>query len=224
MSRYVSLTVNLDGALDAMQAVQAIPARILQAQKRALGTLQRRLGTEAKRDIGAEYNLRAARIAQGLDVRNTSDGIKLVGKARGINAIEFGATWSRVKGSGVVATSSRKKFTAVRFGGGLRGDSALGAKYAIKRGAPRTVHADSFIARGRNGALLVFERRPGDYYHPGSGWKANSKSNRIERIQGAYGPSIGQMLKHGRRPERLVDFAIRTLQSEQARLLGGSTP
>jgi len=207
MSRYASLTVNLDGALDAMQGVAAIPARILQAQKRALGTLQRRLGTEAKRDIGAEYNLRATRIAQGLDVRNTSDGIKLVGKSRGINAIEFGATWSRVTGHGVVATSSRQKFTAVRFGSSLRGDSALGARYAIKRGAPRTVHADSFIARGKNGVPLVFER---------------STAKRLP-LQGVYGPSVGQMLKHGRRPERLVDFAIRTLQSEQARLLG-STP
>jgi hypothetical protein len=68
-------------------------------------------------------------------------------------------------------------------------------------------HAGSFIARGKNGVLLVFERQG---------------SKRLP-LQGVYGPSIGQMLKHGRRPERLVDFAIRTLQSEQVRLLG-STP
>lgn len=206
MSRYVSLTVELTGSIDAMQGIDDIPARILQAQKRALGTLQRKLGTEAKRDIGAEYNLRAARIAEGLKVKPTSDGIKLIGRSRGINAIQFGATWSRVKGSGLVATSSRKKYTAVRFGGSIRGDSKLGASYAIKRGKPKTVHADSFIARGKNGALLVFERRT---------------AKRLP-LQGVYGPSVAQMLKHGRRPERLVDFAVRTLQAEQQRLLGGS--
>jgi hypothetical protein len=208
MSRYTSLSVELTGALDAMQALTAIPARLLQAQKRALGTVQRRLGTEAKRDIGAEYNLKAARIAQGLVVKNTPDGIKLIGLSRGINAIEFGASWTRVKGSGVVATSSKRKFTAIRYSGKLRGDSALGAKFAIKRGAPRTAHAGSFIARGKNGVQLVFER---------------STSKRLP-LQGVYGPSIGQMLKHGRRPERLVDFAVRTLQAEQQRLLGGAAP
>lgn len=208
MSRYTTLAVELTGAIDAMQELSAIPARILQAQQRALGTLQRRLGTEAKRDIGAEYNLRAQRIADGLNVRTTPDGISLVGKSRGINAIEFNATWSRVKGSGLVATSSRRKFTAIRYRGKLRGDAALGARFAIKRGKAAEVHAGSFIARGKNGALLVFER---------------SGAKRLP-LQGVYGPSVGQMLKHGRRPERLVDFALRTLQSEQQRLLGSSSP
>lgn len=204
MSRSTGFAVELTGTVDAAQALSDIPARILQAQQRALATLRRRLGTEAKRDIGAEYNLRAQRIADGLVVKPIADGISLLGKARGINAIEFNATWSRVKGSGLVATSSRRKFTSIRYKGRLRGDAALGAKFAIKRGAAPTAHAGSFIARGKNGALLVFER---------------AGKKRLP-LQGVYGPSVGQMLKHGRRPERLVDFALRTLQSEQTRLLG----
>ncbi|WP_458068637.1 phage tail protein [Rhodanobacter sp. BL-MT-08] len=207
MSKYTTQTVSLAGALEAMADIGHIPARIVSLQKRALSTLQRKLATEAKRSIGEEYNLTAARIAEGLSARMTPDGISLIGKARGINAIEFGATWSRVKGSGLVATSSKRKFTAVKYGSKLRGDSALGAKYAIKRGGDRGAQPGTFIARGKNGALLVFTR-------------AGKKRLPLE---GIYGPSIGQMLKHGRRPERLVDFAIRTLQSEQARLLG-STP
>ncbi len=208
MSRYTRLSAELTGALDAMADVKQVPARILLAQRRAIGTLQRKLPTEAKRDIGAEYNLLASRIAEGLSTRQTPDGISLVGKSRGINAIQFGATWSRIRGNGLVATSSRRKFTAIRYRGKLRGDAALGARFAIKRGAPATAHAGSFIARGKNGALLVFER---------------SGAKRLP-LQGVYGPSIAQMLKHGRRPERLVDFAIRTLQSEQARLLGSTPP
>ena len=203
MSRYSTLAAELTGAVDAAQGLSAIPARIVQAQQRALATLRRRLGTEAKRDIQAEYNLTAGRIAAGLVARSTPDGISLVGKARGINAIEFGATWSRVTGHGLVATVSKRKFTAIRYRGVLKGDAALGARFAIKRGKPADVHAGSFIATGKNGARLVFER---------------SGKPRLP-IQGVYGPSVGQMLKHGRRPERLVDFALRTLQAEQARLL-----
>jgi hypothetical protein len=207
MSRYTSLTVELGSVIDAMQQTDQIPARILQAQRLALATLQRKLPTEAKRDIGAEYNLTAARIADGLNAKPTGDGISLVGKSRGINAIQFGATWKRVSRGGVLATSSRSPYTRVKFGGKLRGQSSEGAVFALKRGQARMAHAGSFIARGKNGVLLVFERQG---------------SKRLP-LQGVYGPSIGQMLKHGRRPERLVDFAIRTLQSEQVRLLG-STP
>lgn len=207
MTRYASFAVELSGALDTAKALSEVPARILRTQKLALATLRRRLGAEAKRDIGSEYNLRAARIAQGLNVRNDADGIRLIGKSRGINAIEFGARWTRVRSSGVVATTSRANRTAIRFGGRLRGDTGLGARWAARRGDVPSVHAGSFIAHGKNGAVLVFER---------------AGKKRLP-IQGVYGPSIGQMLKHGRRPERLAEFAIRTLQAEQQRLLG-STP
>lgn len=178
MARYTSFAVELTGTLEAARGLSAAPGRILQAQKRALGTVRRRLGTEAKRDIGAEYNLKAQRIAAGLNVRNTADGIALVGKSRGINAIEFRATWSR------------------RFKGG--------ARFAFKRGGSRDGQPDSFIATGRSGNRLVFERQ----------------GKRRLPLQGVYGPSVGQMLKHGRRPERLAEFAIRVLESEQRRLLG----
>ena len=83
MSRYTSFSVELTGALDAAQQLSTVPGRIAQAQKRALGTVRRRLATEAKRDIAAEYNLKAGRIADGLNVRNQSDGIALIGRARG---------------------------------------------------------------------------------------------------------------------------------------------
>lgn len=204
MSRYSVFDVELGGVLDIAKQLSDMPPRILQAQRRALVTMQRRLGTEAKRDIGAEYNLTASRISDGLSVRNTEDGVRLVGRSRGVNAIEFGAQWSRVTGSGLVATSSRRRFTAIRYNGKLRGDSALGARFAIKRGKAPAVHAGSFIARGKNGALLVLER----------------KGKARLPLQAVYGPSVGQMLKHGRRPERLAEFAQRVLLSDLQRQLG----
>jgi hypothetical protein len=177
VSRYDLLNIELDGALQAAQGLSDVPSRILRAQQRALATLGRRLPVQARRDIQAEYNLKAGRITQGLRLRNAADGLVLVGSARGINALQFGATWSR-----------RMK----------------GARFTIKRGGDRSAHEGSFIATGKNGNRLVFER----------------KGTARLPIQAVYGPSVGQMLKHGRRPERLAEFAIRTLQAEQQRLLG----
>jgi hypothetical protein len=177
VSRYSSFSVELEGALNVAQQLSTVPGRILQAQRRALGTMRRRLATEARRDIQAEYNLKAGRIAEGLAVRDTADGVKLIGRSRGINAAQFGATWSK-----------RMK----------------GARFAIKRGGDRSAHEGSFIATGRSGNRLVFERQG----------KARLP------LQAVYGPSVGQMLKHGRRPERLAEFAVRVLEAEQRRLLG----
>lgn len=188
MSGYSRFDVDLTGALEAMQSMRATPGRIVQAQKRALSTVRRRLATEAKRDIGAEYNLKAGRIAQGLVVRDAPDGVRVIGRSRGINAIEFGATWSR-----------RMK---------------VGARFSVLRGGARDGEPDSFIAVGANGKRLVFER---------GGKKAvrNAHGN-LKRypIKTVTRNSIAQMLKHGRRPQRLRDFAIRVLQAEQQRLLG----
>ena len=180
MAKYGSFTVELAGALDAIAGLSRAPAAILRAQKRALGTVQRRVPVEARRDMQAEYNLKATRLRAGLSMRNTPDGILLRGSARGINAIQFGATWSRrMKG---------------------------GARFAIKRGETRDGRDGSFIATGKSNNRLVFERRG----------KARLP------LQAVYGPSIAQMLKHGRRPERLAEFALRTLAAEQRRLLGAT--
>ena len=98
----------------------------------------------------------------------------LRGSARGINLIAFGARWN--KKTGVTAR-------------------------ILKSGKP-TVRPHAFIAKGRNGNTLVFERQG----------KARLP------LQADYGPSIGQMLKHGDRPQRLADFARGIVASELARL------
>lgn len=148
---------------------------IEKVRNRALGTLARRLPVQARRDIQTEYNLTASRISEGLSARRTDDGsVILRGRARGINLIAFGARWS--KKNGVTAR--------------VRKDGRL------------TVRPDAFIAKGKNGALLVFERRG---------------KTRLP-LDAVYGPSIGQMLKHGERPQRLADYASQVIAAELARL------
>lgn len=152
-----------------------VRVNVEKVRSRALGTLARRIQVQARRDIQSEYNLTASRINDGLSVRRPDDGsVILRGQARGINLIAFGARWS--KKTGVTAR-------------------------VLKSGKP-TIRREAFIAKGKNGALLVFERRG----------KARLP------LDAVYGPSIGQMLKHGDRPKRLADYASGIVAAEIARL------
>lgn len=143
-------------------------------RSRALGTLTRRLPVQARRDIQTEYNLKASRVSDGLSIRRPDEGgVILRGSARGINLIAFGARWS--KRNGITAR--------------------------VKKSGAATVAKQAFIATGKNGNRLVFQRRG----------KARLP------IDALYGPSIGQMLKHGDRPQRLADYASGVVAAEIAR-------
>jgi hypothetical protein len=210
MARYGDFSVDLSGALDAAQALSTVPGKILQAQKRAVGTLKRRLVPEASRDIRREYNIKATTARQRLHISQRRDGIVLTGKATGVSLMAFNARQNR-----------------------------KGVSYSILRGQ-RVVRAHAFIRKTRSGkGPFVWIRREGHdrrtnqtrtinvWGGTGRGsYQVLAGSNSAYSDQHGYpifqqfGPSVGQMLKHGRRPERLAEFALRILQSEQKRLLG----
>jgi hypothetical protein len=70
-------------------------------ESRVSTLLQRRMPPEAKRDIGAELNLKAARIAAGISTRKTATGVELIGSYRQIGLTSFGAKWPGPKSAGV---------------------------------------------------------------------------------------------------------------------------
>jgi hypothetical protein len=160
--------------IDTTVITNRVRVNVTKVQRRAIGTLARRLPVQARRDIQQEYNLKAARINAGLSARTTADGVVLRGKARGVNAIEFGARWRRTQPG--VSVQIKKRQTKVLPG--------------------------TFIATGRGGNTLVL-KRTGKARLP---------------LEAVYGPSIGQMLKHGDRPQRLADYARGIVAAEIARL------
>lgn len=191
-----NISVDISGDLDAAKGISDIPKKVLRAQVRAVSSMRRKLGTEAKRDIALEYNLKAGRIAQGLQFRIVADGLALRGSSQGINAINFGATWTRTRHS---------KHTA-------------GARYKFKRSEGIAEHAGTFIAHGINSsARLVFKR---DTKRAPHRMASGVNAGRLKQyLLAVYGPSVAQMLKHGDRPQRLVDFAIRIVDAEVKRQL-----
>lgn len=196
-----AFSVDISGDLDLAGKLSDKAKRILQVQQRALSTMRRRLATEARRDIQREYNLKAQRIAQGLRVRTVEDGVAVIGSSKGINAINFGATWQRMR----------------------RGKTTQGARIKYKRAGAVVEEPGTFIARGLGGTPLVFIR---DTRRPPHRVTSGANAGRMKQyLLGVYGPSIAQMLKHAGRPERLAAFAQKIIEQEIQRQLGpkGST-
>lgn len=191
--RYGALTFSLDGALDAARGLSDDLKRVQIAQKRAVATMLRRLRVEARRDIQREYSLRASTLTERLVVSRKFDGVALIGKATGIGLENFGASQNR-----------------------------KGVTYRVKKGEARqSVKGSAFMRRTRSGSgPYVWLRKDGEQYTHNTKDFAGVFGRHGYPIFKQYGPSVAQMLKHGDRPARLVEFAIGVLKAEQQRLLG----
>lgn len=100
------LHADLDGLLSASRNLSALASRLPALHARAIGTLSRRLPVQARRDIQAEYQIGARRLTQDLSSRTTDDGVRLVGRFRGIGLRNFAA---RPTARGVTAAIFRGK-------------------------------------------------------------------------------------------------------------------
>jgi hypothetical protein len=112
----MDLSIDANGVLDTARGISAVPAKLAMAQRRALGTLRRRWPVIARRDIQTEYALSAARIRAGLGVRNTAEGVELVGVARGVGLRNFASKRSADdRGLDYTAVRGRRSFKRSGF-------------------------------------------------------------------------------------------------------------
>ncbi len=101
-----ALHADLDGLLSASRNLSVLASRLPTLHTRAIGTLSRRLPVQARRDIQAEYQIGARRLTQDLSSRVTDEGVRLVGRFRGIGLRNFAA---RPTARGVTAAIFRGK-------------------------------------------------------------------------------------------------------------------
>lgn len=121
--------ISLQGALAASRNLQGLSNQLPFLQKRAIQTLARRLLVNARRDIQAEYNIRAARVRKDLSLSLNRDNVRVTGHWRGVGLSQFGAR------------QTRKGVTA-----------------AIFRGR-RSLYPSAFHARLLSGNVQVVERQ-----------------------------------------------------------------
>ena len=188
MTAIVGAQIDLQGALAVSRNLSILSATLGKFEARALGTAQRRLGPEARRDIQREYNIKAARVTKDLRVSQPFVGtLRITGFFRGIGLINFGA---RATSKGVTV--------AIRKGKGAR---------SIKKGAfmaPLLGGEDN-----RHVAQRFGDKRP---------MKKGSYIGQIKQpLRVMYGPTVAQMLRRKGRPQRLADFAVGLLGKEMTR-------
>lgn len=142
-ARHVPLGLNfeLQDALSVSRNLGLATRDVATAQKRAIGTLRRRLPVQARRDIQAEYALKAGRVAQDLSVRDGGGGLKLRGYFRGVGLRNYGARDLRKSGGGVSYSVLRGKrairphsFFAPLSGGNVQVVHRQGEKRRMTRG------------------------------------------------------------------------------------------
>jgi hypothetical protein len=119
-----ALHADLDGLLSASRNLSVLASRLPTLHTRAIGTLSRRLPVQARRDIQAEYQISARRLTQDLSSRVTDEGVRLVGRFRGIGLRNFAA---RPTARGVTAAIFRGKRS-------LREHAFLGPKRPMQQG------------------------------------------------------------------------------------------
>ncbi len=160
------LHVDLEGSLAVMRNLSALEAVMPTGPKRAAQTLRRRLPVEARRDIQAEYAIKAGRVNQDLSARDSASGVRLTGHFRGIGLLNFGARQVR---KGVTASVLRGKrslregaFKAVLPGGNTQimkrqGDNRAmrSGRYAGKSRQPIVTQYGASVAQ-----MLAKGRRP----------------------------------------------------------------
>jgi hypothetical protein len=160
------LHADLDGVLSASRNLGALSSRLPTLHIRALGSLRRRLPVHARRDIQAEYHIGARRLAQDLQARPTDNGVRLVGRFRGIGLRNFAARQTRRGVTASVFRGKRSLREHAFLGVGVNRNAQVfrreGPKRAMKQGRYAGKRRQPLVAEyGATAAqMLAKGRRP----------------------------------------------------------------
>ena len=162
----MTMHADLDGDLAAARNLGALSSRLSTLHTRAIGTLRRRLPVQARRDIQAEYQIGARRLNHDLQAQSTEDGVRLVGRFRGIGLRNFAARQTRRGVTAAVLRGKRSLREHAFLGVGVNLNAQVfrreGAKREMKQGRYAGKQRQPLVAEyGATAAqMLAKGRRP----------------------------------------------------------------
>lgn len=187
---------DIRGLDEARKAPADLLERLPWFQERAIQSLYRALPVEARRDIQAQYNIRAGRVREHMAIRYLPSG----GARRG--GVRLYGQWKR--GIGLMQYPGTRQ-------------TRKGVAYSVHHGV-RKLEPGAFVARLLAGNRQGENRHVAERYGPKVQMKAGRyKGQKRQRIQTLYRATVAQMLAQGRRPERLAEWATRYLANQVER-------
>lgn len=184
---------DMHAAASARRNIMALTRDAGKIEQRAIGTLRRRLPVQARRDIQQEYSIKAQRLREDLKVRDTPNGLSLLGEWRGGIGIRHFAGTRLLKKGGLSASPIKGK---------------------------RKLYPSAFMARllpgrdGKPGNVHIVQRKGAARPMTAGRYKGLRK----QPIEPIYGPTAAQMLAARGRPDRLAEFSEGILLKEIERL------
>lgn len=181
---------DLSGLRKSAARMSATAKEISTLEKRALGTLQRRMDVESRRQIERTTTVPQDRLRAGLLTRVKDGAVEIVGKGRGIGLINYEGAWG--------------------------GRSSPGATARVNRGGAQQTERGGFIAKLPNGSRQILTRT-GPKKEAQSG---RYKGQKRQAIKVEYGPSIASLMEYGPRRDELTETAGEIFAAEVDRVLG----
>mgnify|MGYP000926717134 CR=1 FL=1 len=163
----IGVAVDAGAIIRVDRRIQSLVKGIDKAVARARGTVLRRLPVEARRDITAEWNLKAGRITKDLRARAIGEGVILIGRDRKIGVIQYGARFSRRNG---VTVQFKRGGPRERFGKSTFIATGLSGNRQVffRNGAVRVMTKGRYAGKKRQpitaeyqGSVAIFLREPG---------------------------------------------------------------
>lgn len=144
----------LQGALAVSRNLGILESSLGKFQQRAIGTTRRRVGTEARRDIQREYNIKAGRLNKDLRVSTPSAGLRITGYFRGIGLRNFGFRQTRKGVSGSIFKGKRSLIKGAFFAPLLGGGDNL---HVVERfGDKRVMTAGRYAGQRRQPIVVEY--------------------------------------------------------------------
>jgi len=178
--------------------------------ERAASTLKRRLPAQAKRDIGAQYNLHSREIGSRLRCTGDRTSVTLTGLGRNQTLIKFGAKQPK-GGSGVVVQIEKGKTLNIAH-------AFIATPTGSAAGAGPQVFIRTGVIPATAAKLQVLAVIDSSHVTPVHQNRRSQTDRHGYPIAVLGGPTVADMLKDPGREDRLSEFVQKTFAAEVDRL------
>lgn len=158
-------------------------AALGRVRKRVIGTLGRRVGTQAAKLIGADLNLKASKIRNRIRTRVADPYVEIIASGQGIPLVEFAGRWGGLKTPGATAqvwrNSPRRTYRGTFI---ARSGNILSRAYKPGSGGERYGRLPVVVRRGPSIGAILIDTGPRQVAGPLLAYASDVLEREIDRL------------------------------------------